>query len=132
MPENASLWSGSLYLKGRGRLRGEAAFLVRGSDFEEHFEVFAGKGLPGVLSGNHSLGHATLHFLELDPEGTHIALGGDLDGCDQLTQGFDGVLGYQPLAQRLLERGLGEDTVMDIFWNNAIGVMERAVCNHKK
>ena len=66
-----------------------------------------------------------LHFLELDPEGTHIALGGDLDGCDQLTQGFDGVLGYGPLAQRLLERGVTEEMIRNIYWNNALGVMDK-------
>jgi membrane dipeptidase len=72
------------------------------------------------------------HFMELDPDGKHIALGGDLDGCDSLPRGFAGVQDYPKLAARLLERGLSEETVMDIFWNNAIGVMERAVCNHKK
>ena len=70
------------------------------------------------------------HFLELDPTGKHIALGGDLDGITNMPAGFEGVQSYPVLAQRLLERGLGEDTVMDIFWNNAIGVMERAVCNN--
>ncbi len=73
-----------------------------------------------------------LHFLELDPSGKHLALGGDLDGCNPLVKEFKGVQGYPRLAQRLLERGVGEQTVMDIFWNNAIGVMECAVCNHKK
>ena len=72
------------------------------------------------------------HFLELDPSGKHIALGGDLDGCDALPAGFEGVQSYPALASRLLERGLNEETVMDIFWNNAIGVMECAVRNHKK
>ena len=72
------------------------------------------------------------HFLELDPSGKHIALGGDLDGCERLPAGFAGVQDYPKLAARLLERGLEENAVMDLFWNNAIGVMERAVCNHKK
>lgn len=73
-----------------------------------------------------------LHFLELDPSGKHIALGGDLDGCETLPDGFAGIQDYPKLAARLLQRGVGEETVMDIFWNNAIGVMDRAVCNHKK
>jgi len=72
------------------------------------------------------------HFLDLDPSGKHIALGGDLDGCETLPEGFQGVQSYPKLAQRLLERGLNEQTVMDIYWNNAIGVMECAVRNHKK
>ena len=73
-----------------------------------------------------------LHFLELDAEGKHIALGGDLDGCDKLPEGFDGVQSYPALAKRLIERGIGEDILADIFWHTALGVMERAVCNHKK
>ena len=71
-----------------------------------------------------------LHFLEMDPNGNHIALGGDLDGCDQLPDGFDGIQSYPAMAAKLLERGVDENTLMNIFWNNAIGVMERAVCNH--
>ena len=73
-----------------------------------------------------------LHFLELDPTGKHLALGGDLDGCDKMPQGFDGVQSYPDLAQRLLERGLTEAMVKDIFWNNALGVMKCAVRNHTK
>ena len=71
-----------------------------------------------------------LHFLELDPDGKHIALGGDLDGCDELPAGFDGIQSYPAMAARLLERGVGEQIVEDIFWNNALGVMKHAVCNH--
>lgn len=72
------------------------------------------------------------HLMELDPSGKHIALGGDLDGITAMPQGFEGVQSYPVPANRLLERGLDEKTVMDIYWNNAIGVMERAVCNHTK
>ena len=66
-----------------------------------------------------------LHFLQLDPAGKHIALGGDLDGCEALPAGFDGVQDYPKLADVLLARGVPEHTVYDIFWNNAMGVMER-------
>ena len=72
------------------------------------------------------------HFLELDPNGTHIALGGDLDGVERTPRGFEGVQSWPVLAQRLLERGMDEKTVQNIYWNNAIGVMKRAVCNHSK
>ena len=72
------------------------------------------------------------HFLELDPEGTHIALGGDLDGCDKLSDGFEGIQSYGALADRLLERGLSEDMVRNLYWNNALGVMDAAVPNNKK
>ena len=73
-----------------------------------------------------------LHFMELDPSGKHIALGGDLDGITEMPAGFEGVQSWPALAQRLLERGLDEKTVGNIFWNNAIGVMECAVCDHAK
>ena len=66
------------------------------------------------------------HFLELDPTGKHIALGGDLDGCEQLSRGFEGIQSYPALAQRLLERGLNEETIRDIFWNNALNVLRSA------
>ena len=65
------------------------------------------------------------HFMELDPSGKHIALGGDLDGVDNMPAGFEGVQSWPILAQRLLERGLSEETVMDIYWNNILGVMKR-------
>ena len=72
------------------------------------------------------------HFLEMDPEGEHIALGGDLDGCDALPVGFTGVESYPNLTQRLLQRGIGEKIMQNICWNNALGVMERAVRCHQK
>lgn len=65
------------------------------------------------------------HFMELDPTGRHIALGGDLDGCDSLPNGFAGVQSYPALAQCLTARGLSADTVYQIFWKNALGVIAR-------
>ena len=65
------------------------------------------------------------HYLSLDPDGTHIALGGDLDGCDSIPNEIQGVQDYPKLGQRLMERGLSETTVHNIFWNNALGVIER-------
>ncbi len=73
-----------------------------------------------------------LHFLELDPSGKHIALGGDLDGIDHMPQGFSGVQSFPAFATALMGRGVDEQTVYNIFWNNALGVMERAVRNHPK
>ena len=67
------------------------------------------------------------HFLELDPEGKHIALGGDLDGCDELPAGFEGVQSYPAMAQALLDRGVGEKIVENIYWNNAMEVFANAV-----
>lgn len=73
-----------------------------------------------------------LHFLTIDTEGKHIALGGDLDGCDSLPDGFSGVQDYPKLADMLLAHGLTEAMVYDIFWNNAVEVMRGAVHNYKK
>ena len=66
-----------------------------------------------------------IHFLELDPEGRHVALGGDLDGCDTLPEGFAGVQDYHKIAEALENRGISEEIIRNIFWNNAIGVMRR-------
>lgn len=73
-----------------------------------------------------------LHFLELDPEGEHIALGGDLDGCDVLVDGFSDVADYPKLAERLLQRGVGDEIVSNIYWNNALRMMSCAVPKNKK
>ena len=66
-----------------------------------------------------------IHLMDLDPTGKHIALGGDLDGCDTLPQGFNGIQDYPALANKLLERGLYKETVYDIFWNNTLEVFKR-------
>lgn len=65
------------------------------------------------------------HFMELDPTGRHIALGGDLDGVSHMPAGFEGVQSWPALAARLMERGMNEATVRDIYWNNVLGVMKR-------
>ena len=66
-----------------------------------------------------------LHFLELDPDCRHISLGGDLDGCDELTGGINGIQDYPKMAEVLLRRGLTEEMVRRIFWDNALEVMEK-------
>ena len=65
------------------------------------------------------------HWLELDPAGTHIAIGGDLDGISEMPEGFRGVQDYPKLANRLLERGLDEIILNQIFWSNALGVIDK-------
>lgn len=66
-----------------------------------------------------------LHFLELDPDCRHISLGGDLDGCDELTGGINGIQDYPKMAEVLLRRGLTEEMVRRIFWDNALEVLEK-------
>ena len=65
------------------------------------------------------------HFLNLAGNDKHISLGADFDGMDSLPQGFHGVQDYPLLAQQLSQRGLSDETIMNIFWNNALGVIER-------
>ena len=72
-----------------------------------------------------SIADHILHFMELDPDGRHIALGGDLDGCDTLPKGFEGIQSYPAMAQKLLDRGLDAEAVHRIFWENALGVVEK-------
>lgn len=66
-----------------------------------------------------------IHFLDLAGSDKHISLGADFDGCERLPTGISGVQDYPKLADRLLARGLSEDTVENIFWNNAIEVIDR-------
>lgn len=65
-----------------------------------------------------------LHWLELGGE-HHIALGGDLDGCEALPEGFTGVDDYPKLAQCLLRYGVKQETIADIFWNNAMRLVQQ-------
>ena len=59
------------------------------------------------------------HFLELGGQ-HHIALGGDLDGCDSLPTGFRGVENYNDLGRWLMQQGMEELTVNNVFNNNAV------------
>lgn len=101
---------------------------------EMFLEICRSDGVVGVNLYTDFLGQSAdldtvcdhiFHFLELDPDGKHIALGGDLDGCDSLPAGFAGIQDYPALADRLMNRGLSENTILDIFWNNAMGVMNK-------
>lgn len=89
-------------------------------------------GVAGINLYSHFLGENptldtvcdhVLHWLELDGA-KHIALGGDLDGCEALPAGFAGVQDYPKLADALLARGLDEQAVSDIFFTNALGVLK--------
>ena len=65
------------------------------------------------------------HFLNIAGNDLHISLGSDFDGVDKLPEGISGIQDYCRLADRLLERHLPETTVENIFWNNAVGVIEK-------
>lgn len=63
------------------------------------------------------------HFLSLDGE-NHIALGGDLDGCDQLPAGFANVGDYVGLEEFLLTK-YPKETVDKLFYRNILQVLRR-------
>jgi membrane dipeptidase len=65
------------------------------------------------------------HFLELDPTGRHIALGGDLDGCESIPEGMGGIDDYPAIAIALQKRGLDDSMIRNLFWNNALEVMRK-------
>ena len=65
------------------------------------------------------------HFLDLAGCDRHVSLGSDFDGGISLPAGFFGIQDYPKLADRLLSRGVSEDTVNNIFWNNALEVIDR-------
>lgn len=63
------------------------------------------------------------HFMALGGE-KHIALGGDLDGCDALAGGMRGVEDIPLLWDALKAHGYDESTLEDIFYNNLLRVLE--------
>jgi len=66
-----------------------------------------------------------IHLLDVAGDDHHISLGSDFDGMSELPEGITGIQDYQKLALRLSERGLSDKTIENIFWNNALGVIER-------
>lgn len=57
------------------------------------------------------------HFLEMGGE-KHVAIGGDLDGCDETVEGINGVQDVPKLWLALRERGYSEEQLDNLFWNN--------------
>lgn len=62
------------------------------------------------------------HFLELSGE-EHVALGGDLDGCDTLPEGFSGIDSYSSLGDFLLTK-YPQQVVEKLFFGNVLRVLE--------
>ena len=57
------------------------------------------------------------HFLAMDGEKT-VCMGGDLDGCEELPQGMQGMEDVLKIWQALEERGYPRPLLEDLFWNN--------------
>lgn len=85
----------------------------------------AGIGFYEGLLGSPSITAAADHICHwLDRGGAaHLALGGDLDGCDTLPDGARGLEVYPRLYTALLERGIDRQTADDIFYNNSLKVV---------
>jgi membrane dipeptidase len=66
------------------------------------------------------------HFLSLGGAG-HVGLGCDLDGCDELPEGFHGVQDMGELYNLLLRKNYTETMVRDIFYDTEMRVVEQ-VC----
>ena len=65
------------------------------------------------------------HFLELG--GGHTALGGDLDGCDTLPEGFCRVEDYGRLEDFLRGRGYSQEVLEDIFNRSLMKVVKQCI-----
>ena len=71
--------------------------------------------------------HHLDHFLQLAGDDRHVVLGADLDGCDSLPDGFTGVASYPALAAYLADRGLGEETLRRLYFENLMGVYRQCM-----
>lgn len=65
------------------------------------------------------------HFLQIAGDDLHVSLGSDFDGMNRLPTGISGIQDYPLLADRLAARGLSDDSIYNIFWNNAWGVINK-------
>ncbi|MEA4824218.1 MAG: membrane dipeptidase [Clostridiaceae bacterium] len=61
------------------------------------------------------------HFLALGGA-KHIAMGGDLDGCEQLPEGIEGSGDVYKIADALAARNIPVSIIEDIFYNNILRV----------
>ena len=66
------------------------------------------------------------HFLERDGDG-HLALGGDLDGCDVLPDGMHGLRDSALLDTNLEKCGFGEQIVRNLFYQSLEKVVKLCI-----
>ena len=62
------------------------------------------------------------HFLDLGGQ-KHIGLGGDLDGCNPLAGGMQGVQDVPKLYDALKARGDSDELLEDVFFNNFMRII---------
>ena len=68
------------------------------------------------------------HFLEIDEK--HVCVGLDMDGTAPLC-GLENVSLVTALEKALVNRGCNEETVNDVFYNNAFTFVQKALENNK-
>jgi membrane dipeptidase len=56
----------------------------------------------------------------------HVGIGGDFDGCDDLTDGLEDVAQYPTLFAELLDRGWSEPECRQLAGGNVLRVMRDA------
>ena len=66
------------------------------------------------------------HFLERGGDG-HLALGGDLDGCDVLPDGMHGLRDYALLETNFENWGFGEQIVRNLFYQSLEKVVKLCI-----
>jgi len=96
--------------------------------------IIQADGIAGINLFTMLLGGATIdtvmahmeHFLSLGGE-RHLAIGADLDGCEELPVGLHGIEDMEKLAERLLQKNYAESLVYDIFYHNLMRVV-KTVC----
>lgn len=83
-------------------------------------------GVVGMNFYSHFIGeHPTIdnlvrhmeHFLTMNGEKT-VCMGGDLDGCEELPAGMQGMEDVPKIWQALERRGYPRTLLEDLFWNN--------------
>ena len=62
------------------------------------------------------------HFLRLCGE-EHVALGGDLDGCDELANGFENLENYTDFYSYLQGKGYSTELLNKIFFENLLNLL---------
>ena len=66
------------------------------------------------------------HFMSLGGEKS-VAIGSDFDGVERLPEGINGIEDICKLYELLLTRNYSEDLVRDIFYNNLMNFIEKAM-----
>ncbi len=66
------------------------------------------------------------HFLERDGDG-HLALGGDLDGCETLPEGMHGLRDYEKLELAMKSWGFDDSIVENLFYKSMEKVVTKCI-----